>query len=64
MVNCHFVIKFLDSQFISLFFRQLLGTEEESSDHATSDEEEIMMENFPTGLPNTSTAAANLLFCR
>jgi len=43
--------------------RQLLGTEEESSDHATSDEEEIMMENFPTGLPNTSTAAANLLFC-
>ena len=23
-----------------------------------------MMENFPTGLPNTSTAAANLLFCR
>ena len=42
--------------FIFYNHRQLLGTEEESSDHATSDEEELMMENFSSGLPSTSGA--------
>ena len=39
-------------------FRQLLGTEEESSDHATSEEEELMMENFPTSNVVGSTMAS------
>ena len=41
-----------------LLCRQLLGTEEESSDHATSEEEELMMENFPTSNVVGSTMAS------
>ena len=41
-----------------LLCRQLLGTEEESSDHATSEEEELMMENFPTSNVVASTMAS------
>ena len=36
------------------FYRQLLGTEEESSDHASSEDEELLMENYSAG-PASST---------
>ena len=40
---------------IEFFFcRQLLGTEEESSDHASSEDEELLMENYSAG-PASST---------
>ena len=40
--------------FIFIFYRQLLGTEEESSDHASSEDEELLMENYSAG-PASST---------